>query len=57
MSCVMEYMFGKFCNLSQIRFVTYFLLISYGIMCAKTCSHGVGVDFKVPVIIRSVVFN
>jgi hypothetical protein len=26
-------------------------------MCAKTCSHGVGVDFKVPVIIRSVVFN
>jgi hypothetical protein len=40
-----------------IRFAMYFLLILYGIMCANTCSHGVVVDFKVFVIIRSVVFN
>jgi hypothetical protein len=57
MSYAMGYMFAEFWNLTQMRFVIYFLLMSYGIMCAKTCSHGIGVDFKVPVIVGSVVFN
>jgi hypothetical protein len=57
MSCAAECMFGELSGLSQMRFVVYFLLMSCGMVCAGTCSHGVGVDFEVPVIIRSVVFN
>jgi hypothetical protein len=50
MSCAM---FGEFSN----AFCDVFSSNMYGIMCGKTCSHGVEVDFKVSVIIRSVVLN